>query len=97
MTLSNLSTLSRLSLVLSFPVAVLACVADSSPPVAGGAWGEPGAVVTLDGGEDAPVTVPDEGGPSAHPILALVDRGQTMSVNPGQGVGVFTEIGLAVR
>jgi hypothetical protein len=81
----NLSTLGRFALVLSVPAFLLACVADStSPPVAFSAGGGP-----VPEAEDAGAA--EDGGPSAHPILALVDTGQTMTVAPGQGVGVFAE------
>ncbi len=80
----NLSTLGRFGLVLSIPAAV-ACVAESSPPQGSNAAG--GDVPTA-GGDSGVV---GSGVPSDHPILALVDTGQTMDVAAGQGVGVYSE------
>jgi hypothetical protein len=79
-----LSTLARCALVLGAPLLVVACVVDSRDG-SGGSYAGGGA------GSGGTATVPGDGQPSAHPILAPVDTDQTMNAAPGQGVGVFTE------
>jgi hypothetical protein len=75
------STLSRFA-ACSIPVLVLfACSSASSDRSSSGGYAGVG---YPQGGEDG-------GAPSAHPILAPIDTNQTMSAQPGQGVGVFTE------
>jgi hypothetical protein len=49
-------------------------------------------VTGASGGEVGPTQTGESGGtPSATPILVDVDDGATMTAQPGQGVGVFTE------
>jgi hypothetical protein len=85
----SLSTSGRFALVLSIPALVVACVVDSSPgsSVMGGSGG---AVPSTSAGPPAS-TSSNNGAPSEHPILAIVDTNQTMTAAPGQGAGVFAE------
>jgi hypothetical protein len=90
------SLLARLAVLVSLPVAAAACVVettDSGPrgsSSAGGAAGGPSSSggTSSDNGSNGST---GDGSPSAHPILAQIDTNQTMTVSPGQGVGVFTE------
>ena len=61
---------------------LLGCAADENPPFS--TEGESGPASTGTTGESG-------GTPSATPILVNVDDGATMTAQPGQGVGVFTE------
>jgi hypothetical protein len=84
----SLSTSGRFALVLSIPALVVACVVDSNPqPSVIAASG--GAVPSASAGP--PAVSPNNGAPSEHPILAIVDTNQTMTAAPGQGAGVFAE------
>ena len=83
-----LSTLSRFALVLAPAAVALACTVDSAPPeISEGSSSGPYPT----GYPSADADVADDGGASAHPILALVDTNQTMNATPGEGLGVFVE------
>ena len=82
----SLSTLGRFALVLAPAALTVACVVDSTPQPQT-SWA--GGAVEIDAGATAPS--PEDGGPSGHPILALVDTNQTMNATPGEGLGVFVE------
>jgi len=66
----------------SIPLLVLFACSSSSSGISGVGYGSAGGGYPQ--GDDG-------GAPSAHPILAPIDTNQTMSAQPGQGVGVFTE------
>jgi hypothetical protein len=72
--------ISRFVVAAVLPLSAVACVANASSSGSGGG---------SYGGSNGTTT--DNGAPSAHPILALVDTDQTMNAQPGQGVGVFAE------
>jgi hypothetical protein len=50
-----------------------------------------GSTETWTNGSDAGGTIYGDGGPSASPMLAIVDPNTTMNQTPGQGVGVFAQ------
>jgi hypothetical protein len=83
----SLSTLGRFALVLAPAALAAACMVDSSPQPQTTSWAGPS--VELDAGVSSASS--EDGGPSAHPILALVDTNQTMNAAPGAGLGVFVE------
>jgi hypothetical protein len=80
----------RLALVLAVPLGVAACFVDSSDHghSMGGSGTGPATSVSGNGSGNGPG---GDGSPSQYPITAKIDSDQTMQVNAGQGVGVFTE------
>jgi hypothetical protein len=79
----------RLALVLAVPLGVAACFVDSTDH-ARGMSASGGGTATGTGSSSGGASGGD-GSPSQYPITAKVDTDQTMQVNAGQGVGVFTE------
>jgi hypothetical protein len=79
------SKLASLGALGSIPFAVLACVVDSQQSGGGSASGGGSGWV----GSTGTSGVDGGGAPSAYPMTVTLDTNQTMTAQPGQGVGVF--------